>query len=398
MYSVSKAKISATKPVFGLIPKPTPLTYIGAGKVKEVGKILASEKITKALVMTDTVLYDLGILNGMLDSMKNCGIEVVVFKDVKPDPTFSITEEALAVCKENKCQAVVAFGGGSVLDAAKAVACAASNNCSPRNLEGMLKVKNDPITFIAVPTTAGTGSEVTLVAVISDDVTHKKANIISPKVVPKVAILDPELTVGLAPHITSSTTLDALTHALEAYTNTYADTETDRYALKAINLICSNIEKAYNTPNDLEAREALLVGSFYAGMAFTRTYVGYVHAFSHSIGGKFGVPHGLSNAVILPHVMESYKDVCQDRFARLYDFLDLTIPASTNEEKATAFIQYLFDLNKKLNIPEKLEDFPASGVLKVLEEGFAECHGTYPVPRYLTKLEGLELLSKVCDK
>ncbi len=393
MYEFKKTQVAASKPIFGkLVEKPTPVCYIGAGKVKEMGKILESEKIKKVLVNTDAVLLGLGLLDGMIESIKAKGIEVVVFDKVKPDPTFNIVEASLELYKKEKCEAVIAFGGGSTLDTSKAVAAAAANNCSPKSLEGLLKVKKDAVPFIAVPTTAGTGSEVTLVAVVSDDKTHKKTTIVSPKIVPKVAVLDPELTTGLPPHITSTTAMDALTHALEAYTNTYATEETDRYALKAINLICNNIEEAMANPTNLEAREALLVGSFYAGMAFTRTFVGYVHAFSHNIGGKYGVPHGLANAVILPHVMESFKAVCNKRFAYLYDFLELKGTGA----KADEFIKYLFELNAKLNIPDRIEKFSKDGVGSILEAGFAECHGTYPVPRYYTKDEAVTLLNKVC--
>ncbi len=396
MYELAKAKVKAAEPIFGLVQKPTPLCYIGAGKVKEVGKILKSYNIDNVFIMTDKVLFELGLLNAMIEEIEKLNIKVSLFSDIKPDPTFGIVESALEICKKDNCKAVIAFGGGSVIDSAKTVASAASNGVAPKQLEGMLKVKKEALPFIAIPTTAGTGSEVTLVAVISDDVTHKKTTIISPKIVPKVAILDPELTTGLPKHITSSTAMDALTHALEAFTNSYATEETDQYAKNAINLICNNIEIAYNNPTDLEAREALLVGSFYAGMAFTRAQIGYVHAFSHNIGGKFGIPHGLANAVLLPHVMESFKDIAKIRFAELSDMLNIIDKSKSIAEKSDAFIQYLFDLNKRLELPEKLEKFPRNGVNEILEAGFKECHGNYPIPRYYTKEEGLNILNKVC--
>ncbi len=396
MYEIAKAKIAAAKPVFELVSKPTPVCYIGAGKVNEVGQILATSKIKKVLIMTDAVLLGLGLLDSMLEGIKALGIEPVIFDGVKPDPTFAITEAALDLYKTNNCEAVVAFGGGSTLDSSKAVAAAASNDCSPRAFEGLLKVKKECVPFIAIPTTAGTGSEVTIVAVISDDQTHSKTTMISPKFVPRVAILDPTLTTGLPKHITSTTAIDALTHALEAYVGTYATEETDSYALKAINLICNNVVEAYNNPTNLVAREALLVGSFYAGMAFTRTYVGYVHAFSHNIGGKFGVPHGLGNAVILPHVMNTFKEASKDKFAYLADFLEICDSSLSTNAKSQAFVDYLFDLNKQLEIPERLEKFPQSAIPKILDAGFKEAHGTYPVPYYYTKAEAISLLSKVC--
>ncbi len=397
MYLKSKLQVNASKPIFAMVQKPTPVCYIGSGKTREVAKILETSKIKKVLIIASRTVSKLDLFNEMTEGIKNKNIEYFVFNEVKPDPTFGAVEDALSICMKENCEAVIAIGGGSILDAAKAVVAAATNGGNPRAIEGLLKVKKETLPLIAIPTTAGTGSEVTLAAVISDDVTHKKTTIVSPKIVPKVAILDPLLTVGLPPHLTSTTTMDALTHALEAYTNTYATQETDEYALKAINLICSNVEKAYKTPDDLEAREALLVGSFYAGMAFTRAYVGYVHAFSHNIGGKYGVAHGLGNAVILPHVMESYQEVCKEKFAKLSDFLGLSSSTNSVEEKSRKFVRYLFDLNKKLDLPERIEKFPKDGVSTILEAGFKECHGTYPVPYYYSKKEGVDILDKVCN-
>ncbi len=398
MYELAKAKVNAARPVVAALQKNTPVTYIGAGTVKQMGKILATSKVKRVLILTDAALLSLGLLDSMLESIKAVGIEPVIFDGVRPDPTFSICDAALELYKEKQCDAVVAFGGGSCIDSSKAVAAAASNNCSPRDLDGLLKVKKELVPFIAVPTTSGTGSEVTYGAVISDDATHDKKLMISPRLVPKVAILDPELTTGLPPHITSATALDALTHALEAYTNTYTSEETDAIALKAINLICNNILEAYKNPKNLEAREALMMGSFYAGMAITRAYVGYAHAFAHNIGGTYGIPHGLACGVLLPHVMDSYMDVCKDRFAYLAEYLELVNDSQSVNSKATVFIDYLYDLNNKLGIPARFEKFPKEGIPTVLDKAFAECHGMYPVPRYYTKAEALNILNRVCAK
>ncbi len=402
MYTFSKLKVGTLKPVFGFLGRfglPKAKLHIGPDTANQIGKLLKLEKSKSVLIVTDEVLFSLGLLDGMLDSIKAEGIKVSIFKGVKPDPTYAIVEAGMAVCKENACDSVVAFGGGSTLDAAKAIASAAANKYkNPRKLEGLMKVRKKPLTFISVPTTAGTGSEVTIVAVVSDDVTHQKGTIVSPKIISKHAVLDPKLTTGLPSHITTTTGLDALTHAVEAYVSGYANGLTNKYALKAIRLLNDNLEKAMKNPGDLQAREDLLVGSLYAGMAFTRTYVGYVHAFSHNIGGKYGVPHGLGNAVLLPHVMEVSKRKSLKRFAKLSDFLDLAPNTSTKSEKADAFIKYLFDLNKKLEIPETLKDFPEDGIDNIITLAFKEAHGTYPVPKYLSRQEAKELLLKVCNK
>lgn len=401
MYTKEKIKLKLMKPAFGLIGKKLPKTnlHLGSDSVLEVAKIIKDKEIKRVLVITDEILLGLGLLTPMLDRLAEEEIEFTVYKDVKPDPTFTIVNEALAVCKKNDAQAIIAFGGGSVLDTSKTVAASAANNyIDPRKLEGMMKVKKQPLPFIAIPTTAGTGSEVTIVAVVSDPDTHQKMTIVDPKLIASETILDPQITIGLPPHITSTTGLDAFTHAIEAYVSGFANQTTDELALKAIKLISQNIETTYNEPKNIEARQNLLLASMYAGEAFTRTYVGYVHAFSHNIGGKYGVPHGLANAVLLPYVMQDTKKEAQNRFAQIADVLEISNKTMNSSEKADAFIEYLFKLNQKLNIPKRLEAFDPKGIEQIIDGAFKEAHGTYPVPRYYTRAEAKVLLEKVCHK
>ncbi|WOO87572.1 iron-containing alcohol dehydrogenase [Mollicutes bacterium LVI A0039] len=404
MYRKEKTKLAAMKPFFGLFGKklmPETNLVKGEGSISKAGEIVKKRNIDNVLVITDAILLELGLLKPMFDSLDASNIKYSIYSDVKPDPTFTIVEEAMKVCQDNSCQGIIAFGGGSVLDTAKTVAASAANGFKdPRKFEGMMKVRKKPLPFIAIPTTAGTGSEVTIVAVVSDPVSHRKTTIVDPKLIATDTILDPAITVGLPKHITSTTGLDALTHAVEAYVSGFANDHTDKMALKAIKLITENLVTAYNTPTDMEARENLLVGSMFAGQAFTRTYIGYVHAFSHNIGGKYGVPHGLGNAVILPYVMEDAKviEATNKRFAELSDFLELTGKQESTSVKADAFISYLFELNKQLDIPERLEAFPESGIDEIIDGAFAEAHGNYPVPRYYSREEAREVLQKVCAK
>ncbi|MEG0090564.1 MAG: iron-containing alcohol dehydrogenase [Oscillospiraceae bacterium] len=395
MYTISKMKIAVTKPVIGLMQKPVPVCYIGAGKIKKVADILEMNSIKSVIVVTDKSLMKLGLLDTMLEGIKAKDISVFIYDGVMPDPTYTIASEALAVCAKNRCQGVIAVGGGSVIDTAKTVAAAYPNHKAPHELEGLFKVRERIMPFIVVPTTAGTGSEATFAAVISDPLTHKKSTIVDPKIVPMCAILDPEITVGLPKHITAHTAMDALTHAVEAYISRYATAETNQYAEIAVKLIYENLENVYNNPTDIKGREALLVASFYAGMAFTRTYVGYVHAFAHNIGGKFGVPHGLANAVLLPYVMEADLVVSRDNFAALSDLLGLCPVDATQKEKAEKFVRSIFELNKVLNIPRKLDKFPASAIPEIRQAAFKECHGTYPVPRYFSAAQADAILAKV---
>lgn len=396
MYTFSKISAGLTKPVFSLIQKPVPVTHIGPGKVDKVSEIIKMNHLDNVLVITDAGLVGLGLLDAMFQSFEENGIRYSLYDQVKPDPTYTIAREGLKMCKENKCQGIVAFGGGSVIDTAKAVSVAYTNNKEPQAFKGVKKVKKLGMPFIAIPTTAGTGSEATLVSVISDPVTHQKTTMIDPKLVPNFAVLDPELTVGLPPHITASTAIDALTHAIEAYISKNATEETKKYSEISIKLIYDHLENVYNNPKDIEGREALLVASFYGGLAFTRAFIGYVHAFAHNVGGKFGVPHGLANAVLLPHIMAFSKSSCEKDFAKLAELVNVCDKHDSNSAKADKFIQSLFDLNKKLEIPQRLEKFDKGAIADIRKAGFKECHGAYPVPKYLTAKQADEILGKIC--
>lgn len=393
MYTTAKMMVALKKIPTMLMEKPTPITYIGPGKVLEMPGILEHYGIRNVLVVTDKSLMSLGLPGPMLDLIREYGIAVSVYDDVQPDPTYDTVKGGLEICSKNQCDGIIAFGGGSVLDTSKVIAAAYTNHCQPEALKGLAKVKVVRLPLIAVPTTAGTGSETTIAAVISNPQTHSKTVIIDGKVVPDVAVLDASITAGLPPHITAATAMDALTHAVEAYVSRYATSKTKRMSKAAVRLIYKNLIHVYENPGDLKAREELLVASFYAGMAFTTTYVGYVHAFAHNYGGKFGIPHGLANAVILPHIMEFYLPACKKEFAELARVVKLK--GDSEEALAKAFVDSLWKMNKDLNIPERLEKFPKSAVEDICREGMRECHGTYPVPVYLPREKAVGILKAI---
>ena len=386
--------VAVKKPFVKIIEKPNPVLYLGAGKAQKVGALMTGCAVNKVMVLTDHFLHTSGLLTPIFESLQTAGVSYVVFDAVRPDPTFDVVDEACKMYTD--CEAIIAVGGGSVMDTAKAVGASVANNKPAIRMAGLLKVKKRLPFLVAVPTTAGTGSETTVAAVISDPKTHAKKQILSPKIVPQVAILDPTLTTGLPPAPTAYTALDALTHALEAYTAGYADVQTDRYATSAIKLIYENVNAALQSPKDLAVREALQEAAFYAGMAFTRTYVGYVHAFAHTIGGRFGVPHGLATAVLLPHVMQFYQDTCKSRFAELADLLGICDKNDTTGTKAQKMVQSLFALNESLQVPQYFEKFPKEEIESVIATAFRECHGVYPVPKYYTHQQARELMQKVC--
>ncbi|MEG2987970.1 MAG: iron-containing alcohol dehydrogenase [Oscillospiraceae bacterium] len=388
----SNLSILVRKPVVKVVSKPTPMTFIGPGRAGEVGRLLDLADIKKVFVLTDHFLYTSGLLGGILQSIKEHNIEAVIYDGVTPDPTFTVVAEAQKACGD--CQAIVAVGGGSVLDTAKAVAASVANGKEARALVGMLKVRRYPLLCIAIPTTSGTGSETTIAAIISDPETHGKKQLLDPKLVPMLAILDPDLTVGLPKSSTAFTTFDALTHALEAYVSGYADEDSRRRARMAIKGIYRNLPIVMQNPTDVKAREGLLEASFLAGTAFTRTYVGYVHAFAHNIGGKFGIPHGLANAVLLPHVMQYYTVRCWREFSEIAIMLGIT--GGSSIDRANRFVESIYTLAEECGIPARFEAFPKTAIDEVIVDAFKECHGVYPVPRYYTRSTARELLEKVC--
>ena len=285
-----------------LIPWSMPETLEGAGAVKKLPALIKEKGFSKVLVVTDKVLMDLGLPKGMLEAMDSAGIEYVVYDGVQPNPTDRNVNEGLKLFRENGCQAMVAFGGGSPMDCCKGIgAMAVKKGKTVEQLQGLFKILHKIPTIFAVPTTAGTGSETTVAAVITNEKTHHKASMNDTSLMPKYAVLDPELTVGLPPKVTSTTGMDALCHAVECYTNnTYNSKLEKKLSEDAVKLIYDNLYEAYTDGSNIEARQNMQKAAFYAGRAFTRGCVGYVHAIGHTLGGLYGTPHGGAWAFPLP--------------------------------------------------------------------------------------------------
>jgi len=356
----------------------------GEGAVLKLPSFIKNKGINKVLVVTDKGLMGLHLLDPLFDELKKEGIEYVVFDGVQPNPTIPSIEECRQVYLENNCQGIIAFGGGSPIDCAKAAAArVVKPKQSVRKMRGYLKVNKKLPPFFAVPTTAGTGSETTLAAVVTDPTTHEKNAISDPSLRPKYAILDPVLTIGLPPHITSTTGMDALTHAVEAYIGKSNVKSTIKYAEDATKLIHENLERAYNDGKDIEARSNMLKASFYAGCAFTRAFVGYVHAIAHNLGGMYNTPHGLANAVILPYVLEWYGSSVYKPLAKLADLINLTDQSLSNEEKAKAYIAEIRRMNKAMNIPEKFDFIKEEDLPTLVKRALKEGNPGYPVPKIM---------------
>ena len=289
---------------------------------------------------------------------------------------------------DNNCQAIIAFGGGSAMDCAKATgARVVKPKKSLSKMKGILKVCKKLPLLIAVPTTAGTGSETTLAAVITDSETRHKYAINDFPLIPKYALLDAKLTIGLPPHITSTTGMDALTHAIEAYIGRSTTKQTRQCALYAVKTIFENLLKCYNNPTNIEAREKMLLASYNAGVAFTKSYVGYVHAIAHSLGGKYNVPHGLANAVILPYVLRKFGRKIYTKLWEMGVYAGLFETTTSKEVGAKIFIEHIESMNKAMNIPTKIDEIVESDIPALAITAEHEGNPLYPVPVLYTAEE-----------
>jgi alcohol dehydrogenase class IV len=374
------------------LPIPQPTILVGPGASGRLGQTIAGFGHRKILIVTDSIISKLGLLDDLTSALAAGGAEYVVFDSITPDAPIPLIEEGIDFYCANDCDAIVAFGGGSSMDASKAIAAAVSNpGKSLRELAGYFKGLHTPVKIYAVPTTAGTGSEVTVAAVISDPERQAKLVIVDTRLVPKMAALDPCLMTGLPPHITAATGIDALTHAIESFIGKWANPYTDDMALSAVGLIFDNLRVAYSDGKNLAAREKMALAATYAGLAFTRANVGYVHAIAHQFGGRYHTPHGLANAIMLPLVLEYSLPAVSDRLALLAVRAKLGKESEGEDALAQKFLDAVEQLNRDLGIPTFLAALKESDIPKLAQAACHEARTGYPVPRYMTQevCEGL---------
>lgn len=381
------------KMVTVFIPAPKPTIYSGAGSAQKLCESLSHMGVDKVLIVTDEMLPKLGLLDATQKRLEEIGIEYVLFDKVVPDPGYQIVEDGVAMGNSENCNAVLGFGGGSSLDAAKVIAARMTNEVPISKLVGVLKVRKAPVPIFTVPTTAGTGSETTIAAVVSDPNTNQKTPVIDPKLVPIAAALDPELMTGLPPHITAATGMDALTHAVESYISKHAAPDTDIYALSAVKMIMKYLPVAYEQGDNLQAREAMALASFYAGAAFTKANLGYVHAIAHQFGAFYHTPHGLANAIVLPKVLDYSLPAAQTRLAELAVATGLGHQSEDNIALAKKFVASVKELNAKIGIPVTLDKLKQEDIPAIVKGALKEAHYLYPVPRYMDKAQCTEMVS-----
>lgn len=370
------------------IPLPQPTLLVGPGSSARLGQSVAGMGHKKILIVTDSVISKLGLLKPMTDALTAGGASFAVFDEITPDAPIPLVEKGIEFYEEQRCDAIIAFGGGSSMDASKVIALAVSNPGKRlRQLAGYLKGLRNPVKIYAVPTTAGTGSEVTVAAVISDPEHERKLVVVDPRMVPKMAALDPSLMTGLPPHITAATGIDALTHAIESFVGHWKTPYSDGMALSAVGLIFENLRTCYSDGANLAAREKMALASTYAGFAFTRANVGYVHAIAHQLGGKYHTPHGLANAIMLPLVLKFSAPAIQKQLAQLAVRAKLGAEGEAEETLAQKFLDGVDALNRDLGIPPTLDALKEADIPELAKAACHEAHTNYPVPRYMTQQE-----------
>ncbi|MBL8372098.1 MAG: iron-containing alcohol dehydrogenase [Burkholderiaceae bacterium] len=380
------------------IPIPQPTLLVGPGSSARLGQAVAGFGHRKILVVTDAIISRLGLLKPLTEALEAGGARFVVFDKITPDAPIPLIEEGIAFFQEHDCDAIVAFGGGSAMDASKAIAVAVANPKPLRQLAGYFKGLRTPVRIYAVPTTAGTGSEVTVAAVISDPERGRKLVIVDPRIVPKMAALDPSLMTGLPPAVTAATGIDALTHAIEAFVGNWKTPYSDGMALSAVGLIFENLRTAYREGGNLQAREKMSLASTYAGFAFTRANVGYVHAIAHQFGGRYHTPHGLANAIMLPHVLRFSAPAITDKLAQLAVRAKLGTEGDEPETLANRFLDAVEALNRDLGIPETLAALREEDISDLARVAQHEAMTGYPVPRYMTQEECEAMIRKVLPR
>lgn len=353
-----------------------------------LGRVLKKEKARSVLIVTDRGILTSGLVTPLETVLTENEVAYTIFSETQPNPTVENVEAALAQYHRNNCDCLIAIGGGSSMDCAKAVgARVAYPNKVVGQMKGILRILRKIPTLIAIPTTAGTGSEVTLAAIITDSAKHHKYALMSFPLIPRYAVLDAALTYSLPPHLTATTGMDALTHAVEAYIGRSTTRRTRSLALQAVALVFDNIEIAYMDSQNHQARENMLHAAYKAGVAFSESYVGYIHAVAHSLGGQYGTPHGLANAVLMPYVLDAYGKSVYKKLHQLGMATGVCDENDSHEAGAKAFIRAIRELNARMGIPEKLPGIQKEDIPTMAKHAEREANPLYPVPKLMTKKE-----------
>lgn len=375
-----------------------PLLLRGEGILNILPDTLKAKNYKKVLIITDEGIRNLGLLDSLLEGLQSKNIEYLIYDQTVPNPTDENIIEAADRYNKNRCDAIIGFGGGSPLDCAKGTAAIiGTGSRNIKKYQGLMKIRKKLPPVIAVPTTAGTGSEGTIATVITDSENQMKYAVSDTVLLPEVAVLDASLTTGLPPKITAHTGMDALSHIVDSYTNLSNTAETRNMSEEAVALIYQNIRKAYHNGTDMTARDNMQYAAYLAGRAFTRGYVGNIHAMAHQIGAKYPVTHGEANAIIMPYVLKEYGETVYEDLATLADCAGITETTDTNEDKARKFITSIRDLNEEMGIGNRIPEIEEADLEEMVEYSFDEANPDYPVPVIFSREKFMEMYLKVKD-
>ncbi|MEW6233047.1 MAG: iron-containing alcohol dehydrogenase [Chloroflexota bacterium] len=347
----------------------------GPGVVKDVGFEVSKLGGTKAVIVTDRVLRSIGLVDRVVRGLEESGVELAgIYDDVPPNSEVGVVERGAQYARGHGCDMLIAVGGGSVIDTAKGMDVLLTLGGSLLDYQGVGVVNQPLLPLIAVPTTAGTGSEVTLAAVIKDDASGLKLEFNSPYMMPNVAVLDPEMTITLPPMLTAATGMDALTHAIEAYVSNQAEPITDALGIHAIRMIAQALPAAVKNGGDLEARGEMLLAACIAGLSFSNALCGIVHAMAHACGGRYGVPHGVANSILLPYGMEFNLDCCPERFADIAVAMGAATKRASVQRAARLSVAAVRKLSADIGLPRCLRDVgvKADGIPQLAEDALGD--------------------------
>jgi alcohol dehydrogenase class IV len=368
-----------------VLPYHEPKTY---NSIEKITDILKNENKKCVLIVSDQGIRQSGIIDILTKILNSANIKYAVYDKTRANPTIDNIEEGLTLYKKSNCDSLIAIGGGSSMDCAKAIgARVVYPQKSIEQMKGLMHVLKKIPTLITIPTTAGTGSEVTVTAVITDPVKKHKYTLNNFTFIPYYAILDPKLTVSLPPSLTATTGMDALTHAVEAYIGRSTTRQTRKLALDATKLVFENILNAYTNGLDINARANMLMAAYKAGMAFSKSYVGYIHAIAHSLGGQYNIAHGLANAVLMPYVLEGYGKTVYKKLHKLAIASGLSNKEENSKIAAEKFISAIKDLNKKMNIPANFDIIETKDIPQMAKYAAKEANPLYPVPKLMNRKE-----------
>jgi len=380
--------------VLKLKTAPGQMVFAGDEGSVQLADYVSASGHKKVLLVTDSILSGLGVQNVFVERLEGKGVAVELFDRVLPDPADNIVVDGLSELRKHNCDAVVAVGGGSSIDTAKAVVAAATNN-GMANIVGLFKVKNRPLPLYALPTTSGTGSEVTGGAVITNHVSHEKDLVLDPYIIPLGVALDPALTMGMPKFVTASTGIDALSHAVESYLSTWSDEMSEPLSRMSIAVIFNALPKVYEDGSQIELRQQMSLAAYQAGRAMNISAIGNVHAIAHQVGAKYGVPHGVAIAAVMPSVLEYQLENCTEKLASLAELCGFTHP--DKKQQAQLFIQGVSDLIERVDMKCGFAGIKPEDIAEMAKQAVKESK-QYPVPALMNKDDCVALLRTIAQR